>query len=256
MAKALKVSRFSKLSKDELVNELVEHPGISRALNPTWWSRYHNHVYGAAGVLGTLLAIIPFVLPRKQPMFEVVDVAKEVEKTALVEYSKQLFACAQELRKNSIYLRSLIYSVQDPDKHVPIGRVTTEATLSFLNNNFEKVTQFSYGEEDRIYELALKLRDASQRLKQLESVEDLIEWDKKYEMALGDLAFLNGFLSWYVNVVAEKDLTEKNFQALGRYATSSRFAYDEDIPFLRLRNFIDDNGEPILDYGDYLGLLD
>ena len=118
------------------------------------------------------------------------------------------------------------------------------------------MTQFSYGEEDRIYELALKLRDASQRLKQLESVEDLIEWDKKYEMALGDLAFLNRFLSWYVNVVAEKDLTEKNFQALGRYATSSRFAYDEDIPFLRLRNFIDDNGEPILDYGEYLGLLD
>ena len=67
LAKQLRVNGFSSLSKADLVVRLVEQPGVASALNPTWWARYHNHVYGVATFIGLAAAIIPFCIDSPEP---------------------------------------------------------------------------------------------------------------------------------------------------------------------------------------------
>src|SRR4051812_26105483 len=67
IAKRLKIARFSKLSKNGLITAILDADPTGKAAKPiTWWNRYHNHVYGIAGLVGLLLTIIFFILGNFQ----------------------------------------------------------------------------------------------------------------------------------------------------------------------------------------------
>lgn len=72
LGKQFGVAGYRKCTKKDLVEQLVDLPGLRKALYPTLWSRYCNHVYGVAGVIGVLLTIAFFVWPEtaiKPPEF-------------------------------------------------------------------------------------------------------------------------------------------------------------------------------------------
>lgn len=63
LGKRLNVSIYRRLKKDELVEALLACPLISKHLRVTWWDLHHNHVYGAATIVGLILAVVFFVWP-------------------------------------------------------------------------------------------------------------------------------------------------------------------------------------------------
>lgn len=69
IAKELKISGYTRQTKTELVDLLLaeDHVVLKRILFPTWWSRYHNHVYGIASILGVVLAVVFFLLQGDSP---------------------------------------------------------------------------------------------------------------------------------------------------------------------------------------------
>lgn len=68
LAKKLGVSGFSRLKKSQLVDLLLtsNRNSLKTMLFPTWWSKYHNHVYGNASIIGVLLAIAFFIWPMSE----------------------------------------------------------------------------------------------------------------------------------------------------------------------------------------------
>jgi hypothetical protein len=67
IASHLKIAGFRKLSRDALIQHILDKTPVRTLeglLTPSWWFRYHNHVYGVAGVLGLALTIVFFMWPR------------------------------------------------------------------------------------------------------------------------------------------------------------------------------------------------
>lgn len=60
IARKTGVKGFSKLNKEDLVNRLESMPNISSFVNPSWWDKYHNHVYGIVGILIGIVAWSPW----------------------------------------------------------------------------------------------------------------------------------------------------------------------------------------------------
>ncbi len=65
LAKKLRLRHARRLQKDQLIEQILLLPAatVRRALNITWWDRWHNHIYGIATILGLILAAVAF-LPR------------------------------------------------------------------------------------------------------------------------------------------------------------------------------------------------
>ncbi|MBN1973014.1 MAG: hypothetical protein JW787_05205 [Sedimentisphaerales bacterium] len=66
VSKKLKIHGVSRLSKSDLIERLVDCDQIAlkRALELTWWDKHHNAVYGWASIIGVLLTIIFFLIPK------------------------------------------------------------------------------------------------------------------------------------------------------------------------------------------------
>jgi len=67
IAKYLGISSFRKLPKEDLICRILltsQKTKLAALMRPSWWSRYHNHVYGLASLLGVGLTILFFVWQR------------------------------------------------------------------------------------------------------------------------------------------------------------------------------------------------
>lgn len=56
--------RILKLNKEQLIEELLKiepRTELIKILEITWWDKYNQHVYGIAGIIGTILAIISII---------------------------------------------------------------------------------------------------------------------------------------------------------------------------------------------------
>lgn len=60
LAKELNMSGYSKLSKQELVEQILsfDKKKLKGILFDSWWKKYHNHIYGIASIIGLFIAII------------------------------------------------------------------------------------------------------------------------------------------------------------------------------------------------------
>lgn len=66
IARKLKVPRFSKFNKDELINEILKFPEEKiRPTNVTWWKKYHNHVYGSITTLALIFGVVFYLATNK-----------------------------------------------------------------------------------------------------------------------------------------------------------------------------------------------
>lgn len=75
IAQRLHLRKYRKMQKSELIDRLLQID--AKALNellrlrPSWWQRYHDHIYGGASILGLILGIIFFAFPYLQDAFSV-----------------------------------------------------------------------------------------------------------------------------------------------------------------------------------------
>ena len=254
LAKKLEISRFSSLDKGELIIQLMLHPRISHVLNPSWWQRYHNHVYGAVTILGLLVALIAFWVeyrPNKNTAIR----HESFTQNETDGYLSGLLASAQELRSNKEYLEKLQYYIKNETAHLPIGSVSVDRTLEFFEQHYDRVTQSSYGEEKHLFQLVHHLRDIGKMMDSFSVRSDFDRLNKTYNMTTDDAAFLAGFVYWYVAITANEDLSQTQAYSLGRFSTSDVFASKAEENALNMRYFVQD-GSPITNYSDFLSFID
>ena len=70
IAKRLGIPDYRRLKKPELISTLLnskDREYLLRIMASSWWSRYHKHVYGCAGLLGLLATILFYVIPEFTP---------------------------------------------------------------------------------------------------------------------------------------------------------------------------------------------
>lgn len=66
------VNHFFDSLTDRATLALAEYPRaterkIAELITPSWWSRYHNHVYGASTIIGVVLTVLFFVWSNPKP---------------------------------------------------------------------------------------------------------------------------------------------------------------------------------------------
>lgn len=78
IARKLRIAGYRKLRKDDLISSILscDEQDVRKTLSVTWWDRYHNHVYGAAGIVALVLTILFFVVSftAKRPLASVLDI--------------------------------------------------------------------------------------------------------------------------------------------------------------------------------------
>ena len=67
IARRLKIQGYRRRNKPDLISAILDtgdKSKLARSLSVSWWDKYHNHVYGAATVLGVILSVVFFVVPN------------------------------------------------------------------------------------------------------------------------------------------------------------------------------------------------
>lgn len=200
--------------------------------------------YSAIGLLVAVLSIL---------LFNILPLLKEGERGK--EFKRLLFQATNELRYNREYLHGLAHALRSKQSPIPIGNIKYEALLDLLGKNYKRLAPDAYGEEKYIYQLAMKLRDASSALGGPRSQRDLLQFNGRYEMTIDDLLFLSGFLNWYLGPLAKSELSKYELDSLGWDGIPGRTFAPSGINTLHMRFFVDE-GKPITDFALYLGLID
>lgn len=88
VAKKLNVSGFTRLQKSALIDLLLsaDRAALSAIVRPTWWRRHHNHIYGAASIVGVVLAVLFFVWPSPDALKEIDATESEIQREARDSY--------------------------------------------------------------------------------------------------------------------------------------------------------------------------
>lgn len=65
LAKRIGLVGYSSLKRTELIDLIltVDTKKLKKEIDPSWWSHYHNHVYGVIGVLAFVLSIVFYFVP-------------------------------------------------------------------------------------------------------------------------------------------------------------------------------------------------
>lgn len=166
-----------------------------------------------------------------------------------------VFRVAQELRYNSNWLRDVLVATESGDISFPSGFIRTEGLIHLMEQEHDKATQWSYGEEKYIYQHALHLNTLGNALGIVRTKEDLLRFYANSEHNLADTIFLNDFLRWYLAPLFEDTLNTRQVSSLGWGA----FGYDrfrvEDVNGTDRRCFFDGQ-KPVVEFSHYLGLID
>jgi hypothetical protein len=162
---------------------------------------------------------------------------------------------SQELRYNSQWLSRLARNYEDESPPLPIGRMKTDALVELANIEFTRIVRYSYGEEKYIYQEIYQLADLAAAFGSPSTRDELESFDERSNFTLHDIIFLNDFLWWYLTPLAEDSLDSKQLYSMG-WAPFPREGFTiNGVEAVQLRNFVID-GQPIEDFGHYLGLLD
>lgn len=162
---------------------------------------------------------------------------------------------AQELRYNNTFLTSLSQEVEARSNSLPIGALKTDALIALVTNHYRSVVKEAYGEEKHIYQHAILLKDLGVALGYPKTYKDLGRFNETSQYTLHDIHFLNNFLHWYLRPLIADTLEHDELYSLGFHGFPSEAFAIQGVQTIRLKQFKND-GSPILEYIDYLGLID
>ena len=80
-------------------------------------------------------------------------------------------------------------------------------------------------------------------------------FNRASQLSVDDIAFLNDFLNWYLRPLISDELTEDQLYSLGSNGLPREMFQIDGVSELSMKYFIDE-GKPITQFVDYLGLID
>jgi hypothetical protein len=208
---------------------------------PTKWSFWSAVVGIPSGLMG-LVALVFTIFPL------ISDSQRDL-------HSLEFFKAAQELRYNREYLSTLSTAIKSNAYQLPPGSIKAVATLQLFDKHFELITRFAHGEQKHLYQLSLKLKDLGDQISRASKPFDLKNSFAESEFSLDDVMFLNEFLLWYLMPTIEEKLSNEQKRAFGPLDMPGSTFIASGTKALNLRYFQND-GKPITEFVDYLGLID
>lgn len=175
--------------------------------------------------------------------------------TTAIERSRLVLQVAQELRYNDEWLSSLGDAAHKRSSSVPTGSLKTDALLLLVQREHDLVVRGAYGDEKYIYQHALQLRDLGSALGTPKSVDQLNRALSNSRYSLHDIHFLNNFLFWYIKPLVTETLSPAQLYSLGWSGLPGERFNIFSSTTLNMKHFVND-GRPITEYVDYLGLID
>lgn len=168
-------------------------------------------------------------------------------------FQQVLFKSLLELQENQFYLRKLNPTRNGSLNHYPPGNTSFDETLSLLKEHYNIALKDSYGEEKNIYSLVHLGQSISKSLNEIRNREELIRWNKKFEMTIDDLRFLSGFLRYYLDRFVD-EYSDGPWK--GALYVPRKYFNKNSSEGVELRFFRDYDDNPVTDYGMWLGLID
>ena len=206
---------------------------------PTKWSFWAAVIGLPLGLVSLLFTIWPLSNPA--PVTQ--------------ERNQLLLKTAQEMRHNHEWLSDLTRSLESGSESIPPGSIKTDGLLQLLERHSDWLLRESYGEEKYIHQLSLDLKDISSRLGVPNNRRTLHSNLDTLDYTLDDIHFLNNFLLWYLSPHIKKTLTERQLYSLGWQGLPGNTYASPAKGKSVMKRFLHD-GKPIVEYLDYLGLID
>ena len=162
LSKKLNLTIKNNFTKSEIIEIITKNKSeseINKKMNPTWWGRKKNNIFGWASLISLLVAIIFYFFPNKSA--EIIELKHQSEEIKFdsINYFNLLFLSAQELRRNrdiSIEYREFIKQ----ENHLkPLGKYSLKKTNQFVEKYYKEFMQDSHGEEKYIYQIITTSND-------------------------------------------------------------------------------------------------
>jgi hypothetical protein len=206
---------------------------------PSKWSFWAAVIGIPVGIISLLIGFLPFF----------------GQDAAAIERSQLVLQTAQELRYNDEWLSSLAGATHKRSSNFPVGSLKTDALLLLVQREHDLVVRGAYGEEKYIYQHVIQLRDLGSALGAPKSSDQLSKALSNSSYSLHDIHFLNNFLFWYIKPLITETLSPAQLYSLGWSGLPRDRFKIFNVPTLTMRYFVN-NGKPITEYVDYLGLID
>lgn len=106
ITKRLKISGYSGFNKLELVDSILKSDvrGLEREIFPSWWRRYHNHVYGSVTVLALLLSVAFYYFPFKVDEDPYMEGARRVVNVLESPLGFRDYSSMNQLKRQEIFI--------------------------------------------------------------------------------------------------------------------------------------------------------
>ena len=202
-----------------------------------------NPLITSIGIIASLIGVGTFIIS----LFGSVQNEVKMDR----EFSSALLLAIHELSSNLTHLKSIKNFTIYPNLMTPIIRLQYKDSLSFYTKYFDIVAIDVYGEENCLIPLIKLGQSISSKVSDEFSKDQLSSFDTKYSYTIDDLRFLNGFLLWYSSKIAEKYLESIFLTSF----VHPRNMLEKSGDVYNIRFFLDDN-QTVIEYSDYLGLID
>lgn len=167
------------------------------------------------------------------------------------DMAELLMGAVHELNNNQDYLDALKQFWMQSTETKPIRVPCCEKTHSFFSKYFDVVAESVYGEEDKLFTLVSLDDNGTKIIENSIFQMSLEKFNSAYDLTFDDVRLVNGFLLWYLGLMANKHLPREFIVSLPQPQNTlekvgSRY---------EMREFTLD-GKPIVEYSYLLGLLD
>jgi len=193
----------------------------------------------SVSILSLVLGIFTFIQPDEE----------HIERNCLV------FQVAQNFRYNHDWLSEISVAVAERAQVLPTGSLKFDALMSLANRYYQRITENAYGEQKHIYQEILKLRDLGVALGKPRNYSQVELFNRQSMYSLHDILFLNDFLNWYLRPLIEKELNDKQLYSLNWWHVPVDCSNIDGVKTVHMKHFVDE-GKPIENFIDYLGIID
>jgi hypothetical protein len=207
---------------------------------PTKWAFIGALIGLPATLLSLAIGFIPFV-QQQSPT--------EPDRNQL------LYQTTQELRYNREWLADIAVSIEKKHRVLPTGSMKVDTLLRLFEREHRFLAKNAYGEEKYLHQHVLKLKDLATAIGTPKYSYEIEEFNRHSTHTIHDILFANDFLLWYLIPIIEDEFDQSEVYELApHWLPGSQFQV-HGIKRLHIKYFMH-KGRPILNFSDYLGLID